>query len=181
MRILITGAQGSGKTTQATILSEKLGYNLVKLGDLLRDFAQGEGEENKRIAEQLNSGDLVDDEVASELVQERFESHEDEKGAIVDGYPRKMHQIELYDPKYDRVFNLKVSDKMGIKRLEGRGRGDDTPEAIQKRLSWYHKETEPVLEFYRNKGILEDIDGEQEIEKVTEDILRSLRDVKESK
>ncbi len=174
MRILITGAQGSGKTTQANILSDKLGYPLIKMGDLLRDFAGGKGEDNKKIAGEMSRGEMVDDEVAAGLVKERVESFGENSGIIADGYPRRMHQLQTYDPHYDKVFNLKIRDEVGVERLLERGRGDDTPEAIQKRLSWYHKETEPVLEYYRKKGILIDIDGEQEIDKVTQDILRSL-------
>jgi adenylate kinase len=175
MKILITGAQGSGKTTQANILAERLGFSLIKLGDLLREFAQGDGEENKRIAEELSKGDLVDDAVAARLIKKRFENSTEEKGSVTDGYPRRMHQMELFDPHYDKVFNLVIDDQVGVKRLLARGRGDDTPEAIEKRLSWYHQETEPVLEHYKREGILVEVDGEKSIEEVTNDILAHLK------
>jgi adenylate kinase len=175
MKILITGPQGSGKTTQANILAKKLDYRLIKLGDLLREFARGNGEENKRVAEWLKNGEMADDEVPARLVKEEFDEYKDEKGVIADGCPRRMSQLERYDPGFDIVFDLVIDDEVGVERLVGRGRSDDTPKGIKKRLSWYHQETEPVLDYYRKKGILVEIDGTKSVDEVTKEILKNLR------
>lgn len=174
MHILVTGPQGCGKTTQANLIAQKLNYCLIKAGDLLREFAEQPGEENARIKADLEKGQLVDDQILARLMKDKLNQPLCHDGIVTDGYPRKMSQLEAFDPHFDKVFYIKISDDEGIRRLSSRGRSDDTPEAIKTRLNWYHQETEPVLDYYRKQGILVEIDGEKTIEEIYEDIIAHL-------
>lgn len=174
-RILITGPQGSGKTTQAEIIAQKLGVAFIGAGDLLRDFAKRSNSEAKDVSKDLLQGQLVDDQVIGKLMSEQINSAEAKKGFVVDGYPRSLSQLNTYDPEYNKVIYLKISDEEAEKRLLARGREDDTLEKIRTRLSWYHEETEPILNSYRNLNILSIVNGEQPIEKVTEEIESCLK------
>jgi adenylate kinase len=173
-RILLAGPQGSGKTTQAEIVAPRLGFGVIKVGDLLRDFAEGESEESRETKRLLAAGGFVDDRVTARLVKKAME---DQKvGAVADGYPRRMSQIALFDPHYDLVVDLHIGDEEAIQRLLDRGRSDDTLEGIKQRLAWFHSENEPVLDYYRQQGILVDVDGLGSIEEVTQRVMKVLED-----
>lgn len=161
MKILITGPQGSGKTTQAQVLVKKLGACFIGAGDLLRKFAEGDSKDAKMIKTAVENGQLVDDQIIARLVKEKVNREECGQGIVTDGYPRTWSQHELYDPGFDRVFYLDVPDEEVEKRLLDRGRDDDTPELIRERLSWYHKRTKPLLEYYKNLGKLIIINASQ--------------------
>ncbi len=167
---MIAGPQGSGKTTQAQILAQKLGLPLIIVGDMLRELAK---EESKwgRMAKVIEHGALADDHLVVDLVKEKIDSPAYQKGFITDGYPRTLAQYQLYDPKFNKVFYLDVPEHEVIKRMLLRGREDDTPEKIEKRLAWYRTDTQPLLDLFRSRGTLVVINGGQPPEKVTEEIL----------
>lgn len=173
-KILLVGPQGSGKTTQAKVLAEKLGYKYLGTGEMLREIAQKGGPEAEKLNEIFATGKLLDDETICKLTKETLESPEYKEGFIVDGYPRTVNQKRIYDPDFDLVLYIKVSDEVAIKRLSSRGRADDTPEAIKNRLDLYHHETGPLLDIFLNEGKLWVIDGEQSVEAVSNQIFKKL-------
>jgi adenylate kinase len=174
MKLMITGPQGSGKTTQAKILAEKLGLCLVKTGDLVRAKAQEDSAEGHSLRRSLESGDLSDDQVVAKLLKSELLHPKCAQGIVVDGFPRRISQLEVFDPGFDQVFYLQVSDQTAIDRMISRGREDDKPKIIEERLKNFHDLTQPVLDFYEQKGILKNIDGESDIDGVTAQIMEKL-------
>jgi len=104
------------------------------------------------------------------ILKERLKKPDCQKGYILDGYPRNDDQFQNLDSDIDKVFYVAVSDEETIKRLSKRGRHDDTGQALKRRMELYHKETEPMLDKFRNEGILEEVDGERSIEEIAKDI-----------
>jgi adenylate kinase len=172
---MITGPQGSGKTTQAEILAKKLGFCEINTGDLLRELAEGDSPEGKILKTALDQGQLADDQIVSSVVNKKMASPECQKGLVADGYPRRVGQLNIFNPNFDKVFYLDVPDSIVEDRLIIRGREDDTPELIRERLQIYHQETEPVLAYYQNLGKLIKIDGCKNIESVTAEIEKYLK------
>lgn len=175
MRILIAGPQGSGKSTQAKILAKKLDLKFVSAGDMVREKALEDSEEGKSFKEKMSQGRLVDEDVLARLLKEKLTQPEMSKGYILDGYPRSMRQISLFDPEYDEVIYLDMTDNEVENRLVKRGRVDDTPADIRQRLAIYHKLTEPVMDYYQKLGKLIKINGDQSIESVAEEIEQKLK------
>ncbi|MBI4036961.1 nucleoside monophosphate kinase [Candidatus Daviesbacteria bacterium] len=174
MRILVTGPQGSGKTTQAQILANKLGILLVDAGEMLRKLAEQKSLEGVEVKDELNKGELVEDEIVAGLVKEEVGKSAYQKGYVMDGYPRTMDSLKLFDPCFDQVFYLDVSDEEVEKRLLARGRSDDTPTLIRERLMLYHQNTQAVLDYYQNLGKLVKIDARGGIEQIAQEIDRKL-------
>lgn len=172
---MITGPQGSGKTTQAEILAKKLNLPFVGAGELLREYVEEGGKKSEEVREDLEEGHLVDDKVVASLVKDEISKEVYKEGFVADGYPRALHQLEVFSPDYDKVIYLKLSDEEAQKRLLSRGREDDTPEAIKERLSWHHEETRPLLDHYREKDCLITVNGEKSIEEVANEIEDKLR------
>lgn len=179
-RILLIGPQGSGKSTQASLLAEFLRIQVISTGDILRDLSQSDTEQGRSIKKILSEGNLVDDGIISQIVQERLAKPDCENGFIMDGYPRTLNQISCFDPQFDLVICLKLSDEEAGRRLLRRNRADDTPEAIAQRLQLYHGETDPIIDYYRQKGLLSEIDGLGTIEQVQQRI-REVLDGKNQK
>lgn len=174
MRILVTGPQGSGKTTQAKLLSDKLNLCFVKAGEMVREKAKGLDEEAKLAKKALETGDLVDNKLIAKLVSQKVSQKECQLGYVMDGYPRSVDQLSEFNPQYDKVVLLNLSDQEATRRLLARSREDDTPELIKERLFVYHKKTSPVLQHYKDHGKLIEVNGEQPEKKVTDDILEAL-------
>lgn len=162
-KILVTGPQGSGKTTQAKLLADFLGVTFIGTGDLVRERAEVSDEVGQKLKQALDSGQLADNQTVSSLVREKVGEE-----FVMDGYPRDEEQLNFFDPAYSKVFYLDISDEEVMSRLLKRGRADDTPDLIKERLAIYHKETEPLLNIYKEKGILEVIDGSLSIEQIKE-------------
>lgn len=169
MNIIITGPAGSGKTTQAKLLSDYLGTYHLNAGDLLYYASLGDTPDAAHIKEKMEKGEIVDEDVTIRLVNNYLEEKQ-EKGIVIEGYPRTLKEASNIKIPIDKVFYINVSDEEVTNRLLKRGRSDDTPETIQKRLQIYHEETEPLVNFFKEKGILEKINGEQEIEKIFQEI-----------
>lgn len=173
MNIVILGPQGSGKSTQAGLLSQKLNLPILDVGSLLRLKAQEETETGRKIKTLVEHGELVDDSLTVALLQEKFSDKKYEAGFVMDGAPRTLNQARLLESivKLDKVFYLAVPEEINIERLLKRERQDDTPELIKKRLALYHENTQPALSYYREKGILAEIDGTKTYAEVLKDIL----------
>ena len=164
------GPQGSGKSTQAKLLGEFLKIPVISTGDILRKTATFDG----LIRKILEQGKLVDDETTSEIVKNRLLEEDCQNGFILDGYPRNIHQKEIFNPEFDKVFYLKVPNDEVIKRLMERGRADDTPEGIKTRLDLYYDQTQPLLDYYKNLGILIEVDGIGDIDQIQNEIKKSI-------
>ncbi len=174
MKILIAGPQGSGKTTQARILAEKLDLCLIKTGDLTRARAEKDDELGRKLKAALDLGILADDSIIASLLKEEMAKQNCPNGFVTDGYPRRLHQLEVYDPEFDQVFYLDVPNEVVVKRMLDRGREDDTPELIEERLKIFHEETAQVMDYYEKLGKLVRVDGSKGIEEVSEEIMKEV-------
>lgn len=178
MKLILIGIQGSGKSTQGNILSEKLGIPYLSSGHIFREMAKEKTPLGRYIKETMNAGYLIPDDKTLEIVVEYLKHQEYQGGYILDGFPRTVPQAEAFPNGVERVIYLKVSDKEALWRLAGRDeegvREDNTLKALMKRIAEFHNKTEPVIEYYRGKGKLLEVDGEQEIEKITSEILSSV-------
>lgn len=164
MRILLLGPQGSGKSTQAKLLAEYLKVPVVSTGDIFRQMP--------KVKKILEEGKLVDDRLTADIVRERLREQDCQQGFIVDGYPRTIKQLKIFDPNFEKVFYLNLPEEVSIERLLKRSRKDDTREAIKKRLDLYYQKTQTLLKHYQDLGILKEINGQGEIGKI-QDLLRS--------
>ncbi len=168
--VLLLGVQGAGKGTQAKRIASDFELAHIATGEMLRDAIADGSELGRRVQPILESGELVPDDLMIELIRERLQSEDAENGFVLDGFPRTMGQAEALDSMLAEigrplsvVFELQVPDEVAVERLhlraEEEGRADDTPEAIEKRLELYHRETEPLVGHYRLLGNLVGIHG----------------------
>lgn len=177
MRIILMGIQGSGKSTQGNLLSEKLGVPYLSTGHIFRQMAKEKTRWGRYVKETINAGILIPDRKTLPIVEEYLNKEQYQKGYILDGFPRTLYQAKHFAHQLDRVFYLRVSDKEALWRLSYRNdlvREDETVKAVRKRIELYHRVTEPVLKYYRRRRILVEIDGEQSIKKVNQEIMRNL-------
>lgn len=169
MRIVLIGAPGAGKGTQGKVLAERLGVPYLSTGDLLRDNVARETDLGRRVAEYLDRGELVPDELMVEIVLDRLAALDGHGGYVLDGFPRTVAQAEAADRSVpsglgDVVVFLALPDDVARQRLEHRnsGRSDDADgHTIDHRLRVFHAETEPLVAFYSDKGILRTVDATQ--------------------
>ena len=181
MKIILLGIQGSGKSTQGNLLSEKLDIPYLSTGHIFRNIAKEKTSLGRYVKEVMNAGYLIADDKTLEIVSAYLARPEYTKGYILDGFPRTVVQADSFKNGVDKVVYLMVSDKEALWRLSYRSgeggeiREDETLAAVRKRIEVFHKFTEPVLEFYREKGILIEVDGEQEIEGIHKEILEKLK------
>lgn len=178
MKIVLIGIQGAGKSTQGNLLSEKLGLPYLSTGHIFREMAKEKTQIGRYIKEVMTAGYLIPDEKTLEIVRDYLQRPEYSKGYIIDGFPRTIAQAQEFGNGIDKVVYLKVSDKEALKRISLRateGRPDETEDAIKRRIDSFHKFTEPVIEYYRNKGELCEVDGEMDIEAINKEILEKLK------
>lgn len=178
MKIILIGIQGAGKSTQGSLLSEKLSIPYLSTGHIFRELAKEKTKVGRYIKEVMNAGFLIPDKKTLSIVSDYLKRSEYEKGYIMDGFPRTTAQAEAFDEKIDHVFYLKVSDKEALWRLSyrnGEGREDETLPAVRKRIELFHELTEPVIEYYRRKGLLVEIDGEKSIEEIHNEIMSEVK------
>ena len=177
MKIILIGIQGAGKSTQGNILSEKLGIPYLSTGHIFRNLAREHTRLGKQIKLIMNAGLLISDKKTLNIVSDYLKRSEYKKGYIMDGFPRTLNQAEQFINGIDKAVYLKISDKEALWRISGREeeREDETLLAIRKRIDLFHKFTEPVIEYYRKKGQLVEIDGEKPIEQINQEILDNLK------
>ncbi len=178
MKIILIGIQGAGKSTQGNLLSEKLKVPYLSTGHIFRAIAREKTQLGRYIKEIMNAGYLIPDKKTVEIVSDYLKRDEYKIGYILDGFPRTLEQVGMFRNGVDRVIYLHVSDKEALWRLSyrnGEGREDETLTAIRRRIELFHKLTEPVLDHYRRKGILIQIDGERPIEEIHKNIIKQIQ------
>ena len=185
MRIVLLGAPGSGKGTQATRLKEALGVAHVSTGDLLRAQVAAGTELGRAAKAVMEAGQLVSDDIVLGMLESRLGEADTARGFILDGYPRNLAQAEALDRLLSRigqplehVVQLDVDEELLFQRLAGRaaaeGRRDDNPETVRQRLAVYGAQTAPVIDFYAARGALQRVDGVGAVEEVLRRILGAL-------
>ncbi len=177
MKIILIGIQGSGKSTQGNLLSQKLNIPYLSTGHIFREMAKEKTPMGRYIKETINAGVLIPDEKTLPIVTEYLSRSEYKNGYILDGFPRTVIQAEEFVNGINYVVYLNVSDREALWRLSYREdeREDETLLALRKRIEMFHEFTKPVLEYYREKGILVEINGEKEIQEIHEEILRNIQ------
>ncbi len=176
MRIIFLGPQGSGKSTQAKMLAENLNIPYIEMGQLLRDKMNANDQDAIEIRKDMQTGNLVPNEITVRTLNQRIAEHDCQNGFILDGYPRNEVQIQKLPEGIDKVLYINIPDEEAISRLSKRERTDDTPKLIKTRLDVFHSETEPLLSYFKEKGILAEIDGSGSIDKVQEEIRKLVKD-----
>lgn len=181
MIIILFGAPGVGKGTQATILAEKLGIAHLSTGDAFRSAIKNGTAVGKLAKGFVDAGKLVPDEIVARIVEEAMEGELFKHGCILDGFPRTHAQAEMlktmletHGQKISRVVNITVDDENIISRLLQRGRADDDASIIRHRLDVYRNETAPLLDYYGTSGRLVSVDGIGSVNEVNERILRAI-------
>jgi len=181
MKIILIGIQGSGKSTQGNLLSKSLRVPYLSTGHIFREMAKEKTSLGRYVKEVMNAGFLIPDMRTVHIVSEYLKKPEYENGYILDGFPRTLEQVEKFENGVGKVVYLKVSDKEALWRLSyrngenGQTREDETLTAIRRRIELFHKLTEPVLEHYKKKGILVEIDGEKSIGDIHREILKRIK------
>lgn len=212
MKIVMLGAPGAGKGTQAKMISEKYGIPHISTGDIFRANIKENTELGQKAKGYMDKGLLVPDELVVDLVVDRLAQDDAKKGYVLDGFPRTIPQAEaLTDAlakigeKLDYAIDVDVPDENIVKRMGGRRscvgcgatyhiehipprkegicdtcgmelilRDDDKPETVQNRLNVYHTQTQPLIDFYRKKGILQTVDGTVDMKDVFAAIVKIL-------
>ena len=179
MNIILFGAPGAGKGTQAKRLVEARGLVQLSTGDMLRAAIDAGTELGLRAKEIMDRGDLVSDEIILGMIAERMDSPDCANGVILDGFPRTVAQAEGLDAMLeerglalDHVIEISVDEDALFARIENRAaetggsRADDNAETLRKRLAVYHENTAPLLPYYDGKGLLKTVDGMDSIDEV---------------
>ncbi len=177
MRIVLLGAPGSGKGTQATNLKEHFNIPHVSTGDLLRAAVRDGTELGLKAKSIMEAGELVPDDLVLGMLRERLEKPDCRGGFILDGYPRNLSQAEALngllnelDQPVEHAVQIHVAHELIVERISKRaaeeGRSDDTPETVRKRLEVYEEQTAPVVDYYRAQGKLDEVDGVGSIDEV---------------
>jgi adenylate kinase len=191
MRIVFLGPPGSGKGTQAKLLSERLGIPAVSTGDILREAVRQKTPLGLKAQAIMERGDLVPDELIVSLMRERMGRPDARGGFILDGFPRTLEQASALETMLagngdalSAVLNFSVPEKLLVERMLGRaaaeGRADDRPETIAERLRVYREKTEPLVDFYRRRDLLVDVDGVGSVREISERIDDALMSARES-
>lgn len=182
MRIILYGAPGAGKGTQAELLAKKFSIPHISTGDMLRSAIEQGTELGKKAKKFVESGGLVPDDVVIGIVKEVLASPKCANGFILDGFPRTTAQAEGLQKIFDElgianihVVSIDVNEEELVKRLLGRGRADDNEGTIRNRLKVYAESTAPVKGFYQKHGNVHDIKGVGTVEEVQKNIVDALK------
>lgn len=207
MNLMLFGAPGAGKGTQAKFLIEKYDIPQISTGDILRAAIADKTDMGMEAKNFMDAGQLVPDSTIIGIIKDRLAEDDCKKGFILDGFPRTLPQAEalnslMNDMKIslDKVISLDVPDELIVERITGRRtskvtgriyhmtfnppvdekeedliqRADDTEETVTKRLAAYHDQTAPLIDFYKNMGVIVELDGTKDVSDVTADMLASL-------
>ncbi len=185
LSIVMLGAPGAGKGTQAVRIAETHGIPHISTGEMLRAAIAAGSELGQKVKEIVESGALVPDELVVEVIRERLSQPDAQGGFVLDGFPRTIGQAEALDAllaelgrPLETVLELELAEDTAVERMLGRaaeqGRADDTPEVIKNRFEVYRRQTEPLSNYYRSTGILVAIDSSPGMDEVFAEIERVL-------
>ncbi|GAB3989168.1 adenylate kinase [Nocardioides marmoraquaticus] len=191
MRLIFMGPPGAGKGTQAQRVAARFGIPAISTGDIFRANV-GQGTElGKKAQEYMDAGEYVPDEVTNLMVRDRIDEPDAEPGFLLDGYPRTLAQVQELDGMIqhtghtlDAAVVLTVDDEELVIRLLARaqsdGRSDDTEDVIRRRQEVYAEQTAPLIDVYRERGVLLEVDGMGEVDDVTARIFAALEGISQS-
>lgn len=212
MKIIMLGAPGAGKGTQAKMIAEKYQIPHISTGDIFRANIKEGTELGKKAKTYMDAGQLVPDSLTIDLLMDRISKEDCENGYVLDGFPRTIPQAESLETalkarneQIDYAVNVEVPDENIVGRMGGRRacltcgatyhlvyiptkvegicdkcgsplvlREDDKPETVRKRLAVYHEQTQPLIDFYKSRGVLAEVDGTRDIKDVFADIVEIL-------
>ena len=212
MKIIMLGAPGAGKGTQAKMIAEKYGIPHISTGDIFRANIKNGTELGKKAKSYMDQGQLVPDELTLDLIMDRFKEDDCKNGYVLDGFPRTIPQAEALDAalkangeKIDFAIDVDVPDENIVKRMGGRRacvncgatyhivysptkvegkcdkcgedlivRDDDKPEPVLSRLEVYHNQTQPLIDYYNEQGVLKTVDGTVDMKDVFDAIIKIL-------
>jgi len=176
MNIILLGIQGAGKSTQGNLLSKQLKIPYLSTGHIFREIAKEKTNLGRSIKELINSGSLIPDKTSIDIVNHYLSRPEYKKGFILDGFARTIEQAKACTFPITKVIYLDLDEKEAIWRLAMRKdeRDDNTIQAVHHRVDIFHKHTMPVVKYFEDKGLLAKVDASISIEKVNEEILKSL-------
>lgn len=210
MNLILLGAPGAGKGTQAEVICDHLSIPAISTGNIIREALRNETELGKKAKKFIDEGALVPDEVVIGIIQERLKEEDCKNGFILDGFPRTVPQAEALDKmgvNIDKVIDIEVADEKICARLSGRRvcktcsasyhtlykpskdgetcdkcggelvcRKDDHPDTVLERLKVYHEQTEPLISFYKSRGKLVVVEGQEEVEDTTRLTLKAIEE-----
>ena len=191
MILIFFGPPGAGKGTQASLIANNLNIPHLSTGDILREKLLQKDALSARLKHIMDKGQLVSDDILNEIVSNRIINHDCLGGFILDGYPRTMAQalylnntLNSKNHKIDKIIDINVDERIIVKRILSRfkteNREDDTEDVIKTRISRYLSETKPLSDYYKTRYPSDYliINGNQEVEKVTADIIKILKNEK---
>lgn len=195
INLILLGPPGAGKGTQAKRLEEKYGLKQLSTGDMLRAEIAGGTELGLKAKAIMDSGALVSDDIVIAMIASRMQQDDCKNGVIFDGFPRTVAQAEALDVMLaeknrplSAVVELKVDEEALVKRLNNRinetkargeeVRGDDNEETLRKRLQVFREQTAPIIPYYKDKGLLQSVDGMAEMDVVEQAIAKILQSAK---
>jgi adenylate kinase len=185
MQLVIMGPPGAGKGTQAKLIAEHYGIPAISTGDIFRAMKTADTPLARQVREIMESGGYVSDEITNAIVADRLAQPDCNRGFLLDGYPRTLQQVQTLDDylaESERPLNAVISLLADVEEVVARllrravidGRSDDNEETIRVRLQVYAEQTEPLLEVYRARGSLVEVDGHGEVQEVSERIFAAL-------
>jgi len=191
MRLIIMGPPGAGKGTQAQVVAGRYSIPAISTGDIFRKNVSEGTELGIQAQRFMDAGEYVPDELTNLMVRNRIDEADAERGFLLDGYPRTLTQVEELDGMIkhtghalDAVVVLTVDKEELVQRLlqraETEGRADDTEDVVRRRQEVYHDQTAPLIDVYRDRGLMIEVDGMGEVDEVSKRVLDALVDVMES-
>ena len=178
MRAILIGAPGSGKSVVARTLSRSLRIPVISIGQKLRELVESDrGPEVEAARHALETGDLISDQLAIKLFKEELAQVDPQRGFLVDGLPRTINEARMINGMFaiNRVFHLQIAPSLAFQRLMQRGRVDDLPARIQRRLDVYHENITPILALYKNMGVLVEVDASSSISDAAREVMSKLQ------
>ncbi|HEY6813142.1 MAG TPA: adenylate kinase [Propionibacteriaceae bacterium] len=185
MQLVIMGPPGAGKGTQAKLIAEHYGIPAISTGDMFRAMKTADTPLARQVREIMESGGYVSDDITNAIVADRLADEDSKAGFLLDGYPRTLQQVQTLDDylaETQRPLNAVISLVADVEEVVARllrravidGRSDDNEETIRVRLQVYAEQTQPLLEVYRSRGLLVEVDGHGEVQEVSERIFAAL-------